>query len=501
MLDLIISYINFVILSLRYIVKWLTFQPPTPPGYIISKDRNSSEEDIFFLREIKPVIKYIPIDFKFIHYYYDYINNDKNQKIPVLVFKPFNPLPICIIYCHGNSVDIGLSLLETYDIAMNTNCIVINFEYPGYGICEKFQLSEYQSYIHLQKTYKYVVENLEISPDRIIVYGFSLGTGFAFDLACTEGFPISGLILQSPFLSILRIFYNVKGDYYYDIFKSYIKAKNLKAKTFFIHGDKDSIVPYIHGRILASIIPEQYLYDFFTVQGADHNDLFKRRENNDKFKIYKKIRKFIEYCTGIDYNTYQNENNINNSPLNNIIGPFIKNEKIEESSNKSDVVNNIHSSNNSKDEHYPYPHLKLNNPKMDNDKNINNVYSNMIISNDKKVDNNIPKEMMENESENNGVNILPQKKGNKESKENENSEKNNDSGYKFLFKGDNFDKNEIECLRTIKPKNINIKDTFEKKENVLALKIKKTPNNKKDQKQKNIYLDTYSDMNNNKKYE
>ena len=35
MLDLIISYINFMILSVSYIVKIFAFIPPDPPKYII----------------------------------------------------------------------------------------------------------------------------------------------------------------------------------------------------------------------------------------------------------------------------------------------------------------------------------------------------------------------------------------------------------------------------------------------------------------------------------
>ena len=42
---------------------------------------------------------------------------------------------------------------------------------------------------------------------QIILYGFSLGTGISFHLACNKNFPIAGCILQAPFLSILRIRY------------------------------------------------------------------------------------------------------------------------------------------------------------------------------------------------------------------------------------------------------------------------------------------------------
>jgi len=112
-------------------------------------------------------------------------------------------------------------------------------------------------------------------PQNIIIYGFSLGTGIAFDLACDKNYPNGGVILQSPFLSITRIFYNFKKTYYFDIFNSCDKAKFCESTIYIIHGNKDKIVPYIHGRILAKLIPQKYLYGFYTVPDADHNDLIK----------------------------------------------------------------------------------------------------------------------------------------------------------------------------------------------------------------------------------
>lgn len=89
-------------------------------------------------------------------------------------------------------------------------------------------------------------------PQNIIIYGFSLGTGIAFDLACDKNYPNGGVILQSPFLSLTRIFYNFKKTYYFDIFNSCGNAKFCESTIYIIHGSKDKIVPYIHGRILAN---------------------------------------------------------------------------------------------------------------------------------------------------------------------------------------------------------------------------------------------------------
>ena len=294
MLDLLISYINFLVLSIKYIVKKLVFRAPDPPAYISVKQNDQTPEEISFIIEKKPTPKYEKKKIRFIDYDYVIKKDKANNCLPLLIFKPPNHYPLCIIYCHGNSCDLGNSLIGCFFLSIYTNCVVINFEYPGYGICKNQPLSEMETYYNLRKAYLFVRQNLDYSPNQIIVYGFSLGTAVAFDLACDEKYPIAGLILQSPLLSCVRVLYNVNHTYFFDIFNSCDKAKNLKTLTFFIHGNKDLLVPYIHGRILAKIIPQEYLYDFYTVDGADHNNLF----NRNKKSTYNEIRKFIQVCTG-----------------------------------------------------------------------------------------------------------------------------------------------------------------------------------------------------------
>jgi hypothetical protein len=39
---------------------------------------------------------------------------------------------------------------------------------------------------------------------NVLVYGHSLGTGPSIDIAIDKNYPLAGIILQAPFLSILR---------------------------------------------------------------------------------------------------------------------------------------------------------------------------------------------------------------------------------------------------------------------------------------------------------
>ena len=310
MLDLIISYFNFLILSIGYIVKRFTFFPPDPPHYKSIPTNNQDEEDIIFLiHNKKKEAKYINIEFRHIDYRYIKIIDKDNNSLPILLFYPPSHIPVCIIYSHGNSGDLGSCLLEYYDIALNTNCFVISFEYPGYGECKNQPLVESQFNKNLKMTYYFVKKILGFKSEQIILYGFSLGTGIMFELACKKQNCAAGLILQSPFLSIIRTLYNVKKTSFFDLFNNCDKAKHLCIKTFFIHGNKDSMVPYIHGRILAKLIPRRYFYDFLTVDGADHNNIFKI----NKELIYKRIRLFIKDCTGYNPDIFKNKKKMEKS--------------------------------------------------------------------------------------------------------------------------------------------------------------------------------------------
>ena len=394
MLDLLISYINFVILSIGYIVKRLTFFPPKPPHYISLKTDKEDEDEILFLfhtkKKKKPV--YMEIKFKLLEYRFIKIINKDNEIIPLLLFIPPNPIPVCIIYSHGNSGDLGACVLEFYDIAINTNCLVVSFEYPGFGDCMNQPLRESLFYRNMKITYFFVRKILGFKPEQIILYGFSMGTGIMFDFACRKEYPSAGMILQSPFLSIVRTLYDINRTMYFDLFNNVDKAKFLKTKTYFIHGNKDSVVPYIHGRILAKLIPKEYYYDFLTVPNANHNNLFKEKKDY----IFKQIREFIKNRTGyfIDFSKANIDDSSNSTIDNN--DSFNKiNEEIEETLSKAKRLYNM-------------------------DKKIN-----PLNNNQNKLPNNISSNLNHNFTNNNFPNYSSQKLNNL--KNNFESETNNDN--------------------------------------------------------------------------
>ena len=73
----------------------------------------------------------------------------------------------------------------------------------------------------------------------------------------------------------------------------------------FIHGINDSIIPFIHGKILSKLIPKKYFYDFVKFEKGDHNNLLKF----NKDCAFQNINNFILDCTNLE--------NIENNSMNN----------------------------------------------------------------------------------------------------------------------------------------------------------------------------------------
>ena len=380
MLDLLISYINFLILSISYIVKKFTFRPPNPPKYKIKKNELNNKEEIYFLLETSDlklayrVIKPNKFDIK-----YTKVSDIKNNKeIPILIITPKIEQKICVIYCQGNNGDLGTSLFECHEISYKCFVTVVTFEYPGYGICKDEQIKESEFFHRIKLIYMYIIDKLNFNPNRIFLYGFSLGTGIVFDFACKNEYPVAGMILQSPFLSILRTIYNIRKTRYFDLFNNCDKAKNICTDILFLHGNKDKTVPYNHGRILSQLIPEKYFYNFLTVDGAQHNDLIKLCKDD----MFDYIKDFMSECIAKSKRKIQFNNYLQKLFFSKKKNFYLESEdqdlKDEKESNDSEINNN---NNQGKNKANTFSNFKINNiykdvSKEEHKNNINNKYNN-----------------------------------------------------------------------------------------------------------------------------
>jgi len=119
-----------------------------------------------------------------------------------------------------------------------------------------------------------------IGPERIVLYGESLGSGIATHMAAemaASGTPARALVLEAPFTSMGaaaqdRYWYVPANWLVRDRYDSLSKIARIEAPLLIVHGDKDKVVRQKHGRRLfeAAAEPKQAHW----VDGGGHTDLF-----------------------------------------------------------------------------------------------------------------------------------------------------------------------------------------------------------------------------------
>jgi fermentation-respiration switch protein FrsA (DUF1100 family) len=108
------------------------------------------------------------------------------------------------------------------------------------------------------------------TPDRIVLYGESLGTGVAVGLATER--RVAGLVLDAPFTSAA----DVAGHHYWylpvwllrDQFRSLDRIRDIAAPLLILHGDRDGVVPFALGERLYAHAHEPKR--FVRIEGGDH---------------------------------------------------------------------------------------------------------------------------------------------------------------------------------------------------------------------------------------
>jgi hypothetical protein len=115
--------------------------------------------------------------------------------------------------------------------------------------------------------YEYLTQKLGVLPERIIIYGRSVGAGSAVELAARK--PVAGLIMESAFTSAFRVVVPIP-ILPFDKFRNIDKIKRVKCPVLVMHGKGDEVVPFQHGQRLFSAAPEPKRS--LWVDEASHND-------------------------------------------------------------------------------------------------------------------------------------------------------------------------------------------------------------------------------------
>jgi fermentation-respiration switch protein FrsA (DUF1100 family) len=189
-----------------------------------------------------------------------------------------------ILYFHGNASHIG-NRAGIYSALAGQGFGVLSLSYRGYGKSQGAP-SEQGLYNDARAAVKFLTQEKGISLDGIILYGESLGTGVAVQIA-TE-YKVGGLILQAPYTSVV----GRASEIYFFIpvrrvlrehFNSLDKISRVKSPLLILHGALDATIPIRHGKLLLESANHPKDSVFFDDVG--HN-------NFDSAVIAQKVRDF-----------------------------------------------------------------------------------------------------------------------------------------------------------------------------------------------------------------
>ncbi len=177
-----------------------------------------------------------------------------------------------LLWCTGNAGNIS-DRLDNLSRLSRLPINVFIFGYRGYGKSAGSP-NEEGVYLDALAAYDFLLTLPEVQPDKIILFGRSLGGAVAIDLATKR--PAAGLILESTFTSAADMAWAAYGLPLHLIIKtkfdSVNKIQQIHLPLLMIHGERDRVVPLRLGRKLfdAANPPKE----FYEIAGADHNDTY-----------------------------------------------------------------------------------------------------------------------------------------------------------------------------------------------------------------------------------
>jgi uncharacterized protein len=178
------------------------------------------------------------------------------------------------VWFHGNAGNISHRVENIKLLHDKVKVSIFIFDYRGYGRSEG-RASEEGTYLDGEAAMDFVHKRLGGDPKKIILFGRSLGTAVAAEMA--NRFESQGLILESPFVSIremARVVFPFLpiGPLLQTRYDVQEKIRKIRTPLLVLHGDRDEVVPFTQGKMVFDAAPEPKR--FFTIAGAGHNDTY-----------------------------------------------------------------------------------------------------------------------------------------------------------------------------------------------------------------------------------
>ena len=171
-------------------------------------------------------------------------------------YLPGHPGRPVILYFHGNGGHIGYRVERLLRFAREGYGVLM-LEYRGYG-GNAGTPSETGFNADARAALGFL-EGEAIPPNRVVLYGESLGSGVAVQLAAQH--DVAALILEAPFTSVAEVAqchfpYVPAARLVIDRFDSLSLIGRIRAPILVLHGERDRVVPMRYGRTLFNAAPE-----------------------------------------------------------------------------------------------------------------------------------------------------------------------------------------------------------------------------------------------------
>lgn len=153
-----------------------------------------------------------------------------------------------LLFCHGNAGNIS-HRLDSIRIFHDLNLSVLIFDYRGYGK-SKGSPTENGTYLDAESAWDYLVNVRHVKPEKIILFGRSLGSAIAAETAIRR--KAGAIIIESGFTSIpdlgAKFFPHLPvrliSRYHYSTID---KVGMIDIPKLFIHSRQDELIPFEQG--------------------------------------------------------------------------------------------------------------------------------------------------------------------------------------------------------------------------------------------------------------
>jgi uncharacterized protein len=178
-----------------------------------------------------------------------------------------------VVHFHGNAETVDANAFLAREMKKRGFAMVL-VEYRGYGRSQGTRPDEQGLYDDASAMLDLLAAR-GVGPDRIVLWGQSLGTGVATEMA-RRGRG-SRLVLVAPFTSTVAMARRIvpvlpASLVMVDRFDTLAKAPAIAVPTLVVHGDIDDVIPFEQGEIVSHAFPNG---TFLKIPEGRHDNLYK----------------------------------------------------------------------------------------------------------------------------------------------------------------------------------------------------------------------------------